>query len=358
MQDRVANLGSRLLMISPGQPQRGGISSETGARLRFSPEDIEDLKENVAGIEYASGNISGRVQIVAHGKNYNTRLEGVSPDYEKMRNIVPIFGRFFTKEEDSERKRVALLGLTVVEKIFGSKDYNPVGEFIRVGWVDFQVIGVLPQKGYSGWRDEDDKVTTPLQTTLGRLVGEPYFNTIEAQVRADASMERVSELIVRRLLFTHRFLPTQTDAVSVRNMAEIQETMQEMSKAFSMLLGSIAFISLLVGGIGIMNIMFVSVSERTKEIGLRKAIGANNSDILFQFVIESVFICCAGGIIGILFGLLACVVVAKFTGWATSISYFSIALAFCFSVLIGLIFGVWPARKASLLNPIEALRRD
>jgi macrolide transport system ATP-binding/permease protein len=358
IQERVASLGSNLLMVSPGEPQRGGISSETGAHLRFTNEDIYDLKENVSGIKYASGNITGRVQIVSNGKNYNTRLEGVSADYEFMRNSTPLIGRFFTKEEDDESKRVVLLGRTVVEKIFGDADFNPVGQFIRVAWVDFLVIGVLPEKGFSGWRDEDDKVTVPLKTALHRLAGTINFSSIDIEVYDNQDMTLVSNSIIKRLLFTHRFAPTQTDAVRVRNMAEVQETMAQMSKAFSMLLGSIAFISLLVGGIGIMNIMFVSVSERTKEIGLRKAIGANNADILFQFIIESVFICCAGGVIGIIFGLGASVIIGKYAGWSTVVTSFSVVLALCFSVIIGLIFGVWPARKASLLNPIDALRHD
>ncbi|MDR1952028.1 MAG: ABC transporter permease [Elusimicrobiota bacterium] len=358
VEERVANLGSNLLMITPGNPQRAGISSESGARLRFTNDDVYDLKENVKGIKYASGNVAGRVQIVANGKNYNTRLEGVSADYEFMRNSTPQIGHFFTKQEDDQKKRVVLLGRTVVEKIYGDADYNPVGDYIRVGWVDFQIIGVLPKKGYSGWRDEDDKVTVPLLTALYRLAGNQYFSSIDVEVENGYDMNIVSDAIVKRLLFIHRFLPAQTDAVRIRNMAEIQETMAQMSRAFSLLLGSIAFISLLVGGIGIMNIMFVSVTERTKEIGLRKAIGANNSDILFQFIIESVFICCSGGIIGIVFGFLASLIIGKYAGWATSISSFSVILAFCFSVLIGLIFGVWPAMKASRLNPIDALRRD
>jgi macrolide transport system ATP-binding/permease protein len=355
---QVSNLGSNLLIINPGEPQRGGISSESGARLRFENSDVYDLKENVAGIKYASGSISGRVQVVGNGKNYNTRLEGVSADYEHMRNSSPKVGRFFTKAEDDEKERVVLLGRTVVEKIFGSADFNAVGEYIRVGWVDFKVIGILPEKGFSGWRDEDDKVTVPLVTALHRLAGTQYFSNIDVQVADGADMQIVSDSIVKRLLFTHRFAPNQTDAVRVRNMAEIQETIAQMSKAFSMLLGSIALISLLVGGIGIMNIMFVSVSERTKEIGLRKAIGANNADILFQFIIESIVVCCAGGMAGIIFGLLAALIIGKYAGWTTAVSSFSVVLAFCFSVLIGLIFGVWPARKASRLNPIDALRHD
>ncbi|MDR2067240.1 MAG: ABC transporter permease, partial [Endomicrobium sp.] len=302
VEEQVSSLGSNLLMVSPGASQKGGISQETGAFMRLKSEDIGDLKNNVEGIKAISGYCIGRSQIVANGHNYNTRLEGVSPDYIDLRDSYPASGRFFTKEEDLERKKVILLGETVVKEIYGDKDFNPIGEYIKVNRIDFQVIGVLPAKGSKGWKDEDDKVLIPLNTALYRVFGVDILNYLDVQVKDNADMSKVSEDIVTRLLFTHRMPSTDKDAVRVLNMADIQEAMSAMARAFSLLLGSIAFISLLVGGIGIMNIMFVSVSERTKEIGLRKAIGANNKDILFQFIIESVFVCCAGGIMGIIFG--------------------------------------------------------
>ncbi|MCL1972578.1 MAG: ABC transporter permease [Endomicrobia bacterium] len=358
IQDQVAGLGSNLLMVSPGITQAGGISSDAGSRMRLAHDDIADLKKNVPGIAAITGYANGRVQVVGNGNNYNTRLEGVSVDYAEMRNSRPSSGRFFTEAENTEKKRVVLLGQTVVKQIFGSADFNPIGEFVKINRADFQVIGVLPVKGSSGFRDEDDKVTMPINTAMYRILGTQYLNSMDVQVKEDFDMQEVADNIVQRLLLTHRFKPTDTGAVRVRNMAEIQETMSSMAKAFSLLLGAIAFISLLVGGIGIMNIMFVSVSERTKEIGLRKAIGANNADILFQFIIESIFVCCAGGIIGILFGAGVSVIISKVAGWTTMVSPFSVILAFCFSAFTGLIFGVWPARKASLLNPIDALRYD
>ncbi|MCL2144270.1 MAG: ABC transporter permease [Endomicrobia bacterium] len=358
IEDQVAGLGSNLLMVFPGASQRGGISSDGGTRMRLFHEDIEDLKKNVAGIAAITGYANGRAQVVANGKNYNTRLEGVSVDYADMRNSHPGSGRFFTETENAEKKRVVLLGQTVIKEIFGGADFNPIGEFIKINRIDFQVIGTLPVKGSSGFRDEDDKIIMPLNTAMYRIIGTENLNNIDVQVKENTDMQEVADAITQRLLFTHRFKPTDKDVIRVRNMAEIQETMSSMANAFSLLLGAIAFISLLVGGIGIMNIMFVSVSERTKEIGLRKAIGANNADILFQFIIESVFVCCAGGIIGIIFGAGVAVIISKVAGWATFVAPSSVALAFCFSALTGLIFGVWPARKASLLNPIEALRYD
>lgn len=358
IEDQVASMGSNLLMVHARASTRGGISSDTGPRLRLVFEDIEDLKRNIPGIAAITGYANGRVQIVANGNNHNTRLEGVSVDYPDMRNSHPSIGRFFNEQENTTKKRVALLGKTVIKEIWGDENFDPIGEYVKINRIDFQIIGVLPTKGSSGWRDEDDKIIVPLNTSMQRVTGDNYLNSMDVQVAEDADMDEVADAIVQRLLFTHRFPSSQKELIRVRNMAEMQETMSSMAKAFSLLLGSIAFISLLVGGIGIMNIMFVSVSERTKEIGLRKAIGANNADILFQFIIESVVVCSVGGIVGILFGSGISIIISKVAGWTTSITSFSVILAFSFSALTGLIFGVWPARKASLLNPIEALRHD
>lgn len=360
IEDQVSGLGSNLLMVSPGSSQKQGISYDAGARMRIQEEDIHDLELNIPEIEDEGivGYITGRGQVVAKGNNYNTRVEGVSPNFPKTRGSYPVLGRFFTKGEDTLRARVAVLGKTVVKEIFGDEDFNPVGEYIKINRIDFQVIGVLPPKGSKGWRDEDDKVLIPLNTAMYRFAGSKELHYLDVQVKSDADMNEVGEDIKTRLLLTHRLPSSERDAVRVINMAEIQAAMEAMGKAFSLLLGSIAFISLLVGGIGIMNIMFVSVSERTKEIGLRKAIGANNTDILFQFIIESIFVCCVGGFIGIIVGAGISFIISKFADWDTIITPFSIVLGFGFSVFIGLIFGVWPARKASLLNPIDALRHD
>ncbi|MCL2335679.1 MAG: ABC transporter permease [Endomicrobia bacterium] len=355
IQDQVSSLGSNLLTVSPGATQRGGISSEAGSRMRLYYTDIADLKRRVPGISGIAGYASGRVQAVANGKNYNTRMDGVSIDYFSIRNSFPSSGRVFTSQEDTEKQKLVLIGETVRQNLFPD-GRDVIGEYIKINRIDFQIIGILPVKGSSGYRDEDDKVVIPLNTALNRVFGTENLSNMDVQVKDGADMGEVSDAIISRLLITHR--QTDRESVRVRNMAEIQETMSSMANAFSLLLGSIAFISLLVGGIGIMNIMFVSVSERTKEIGLRKAIGANNADILFQFIIESIFVCSAGGLIGIVAGSGGAVLVSKIAGWTTSITPFSVILAFCFSALTGLVFGVWPARKASLLDPIDALRHD
>jgi macrolide transport system ATP-binding/permease protein len=359
IEDQVSGLGSNLLIVSPGSSQKQGVSN-AGARMRILEENIRDLELNIPGIEDEGivGYITGRGQVVAKGNNYNTRVEGVSQNFPKTRESYPVLGRFFTKDEDNLRARVAVLGKTVVKEIFGNEDFNPVGEYIKINRIDFQVIGVLPPKGSKGWRDEDDKILIPLNTAMYRFAGSKELHYLDVQVKGDVDMNEVSENIKTRLLFTNRLPSFERDAVRVINMTEIQAAMEAMGEAFSLLLGSIAFISLLVGGIGIMNIMFVSVSERTKEIGLRKAIGANNTDILFQFIIESIFVCCVGGLIGIIVGVGISFIISKFADWDIIITTLSIMLGFGFSIFIGLIFGVWPARKASMLNPIDALRHD
>ncbi|MDR0956562.1 MAG: ABC transporter permease [Endomicrobium sp.] len=357
VEERVSSLGSNLLIVKSGLAQKSGISSEKDYFLRLKNEDVDDLRENVMGIKFISGYSFGRVQVVANGNNYNTIIEGVSPDYAKLRDSYPSIGRFFSEEEDIEKKKVVLLGEVVIKEIYGDRKFNPIGEYIKINRVDFQVIGILPAKGMEGSYDEDDKVIIPLNTALRRVLATNVLNHIDVQVKDGENMNAVSESIIKRLLFTHRMSPMKTDAVRVINMVEIQKIMSSVARTFSLLLCSIAFISLFVGGIGIMNIMFVSVSERTKEIGLRKAVGANNSDILFQFMIESVFVCCTGGIIGILFGS-SVLIIVKFVGWDVITTPFSVILAFCFSGFTGFVFGVWPARKASRLNPIEALRYD
>jgi macrolide transport system ATP-binding/permease protein len=310
----------------------------------------------VPGVEKVAAYVSGRGQATWGGKNWNTRIEGTTADYPALRSAAPARGRFFTAEETITRARLAVIGQTVATQLFGEDE--PIGRFIRVRRVDFQVIGVFPIKGSNGFRDEDDRITVPLNTAMYRLLGREYVDYMDVKVSDAAMMDDVAARITSLLVSLHRLPPSRQDTIEVRNMADIQETITSTTKAFSYLLGGIAFISLLVGGIGIMNIMLVSVSERTREIGLRKAIGATNRDILMQFVIEAVAICVLGGICGIVFGSAVSLGLGKFAGWSTRIAPASVALAFVFSVLIGLIFGVWPARSASRLNPIEALRSE
>lgn len=353
---QLASLGSNILMVRAGSEHRGGVSLESGAVTRFTLEDVNEVKEKISGINRVAPYVTGRGQVIYNGQNWNTRIEATTTDYPFMRNSIPASGRFFTEEETISRAKVAVIGQTVKNQLFADKD--PLGEFIKINRIDFQVIGVFPVKGSSGFRDEDDKVDIPINTAMYRVLGKEYIDYMDVQTTDETVMDDVSQKITKLILRLHRLPETKTDAVNIRNMADIQETVSATMKTFAYLLGSVAFISLLVGGIGIMNIMLVSVTERTREIGLRKAIGANNKDILFQFMIESVVICFLGGLIGIIFGIAISVSLAVFAGWQTKVSLSSILLSSTFSVLVGLVFGTWPARKASQLNPIEALRYE
>jgi macrolide transport system ATP-binding/permease protein len=353
---RISSLGSNLLTVRAASGRMGGISLEGGSQIRLTLEDLAAIREKITGLDMVSGRVSGRGQVVYGGKNWNTSGDGVSPDYAAIHNSVPEYGRFFNDNENVTRAKVAVVGQTIVREVFGGK--NPIGEFMKIRSIDFQVIGVLPAKGATGWRDEDDVVLIPLNTAMYRFLGREFVDNIEVQAKEQGEMDRISDDIKKLLLSLHRKPVSKTELIDIRNMADIQETITATTKTFTFLLGSIAFISLLVGGIGIMNIMLVSVTERTREIGLRKSIGADNRDILFQFIIESIVICLLGGILGILLGSVISLSLAKFAGWSTKISLSSVMLSFTFSALIGLVFGIWPAKKAAALNPIDALRYE
>ena len=353
---RISSLGSNLLFVRASSPRLGGIAMESGASVRFYPDDAVAVREDIPGVKAVVPYVSGRGQVVWGGRNWNTRVEGTNTDYPEVRNSRPDFGRFFTEREMLARDKVAVIGRTLVRELFG--DENPLGQFVKIRGVDFQVIGVLPEKGSSGWRDEDDKVVVPLSTAMHRLLGRDYIDSMDVQVTEVGLMEDVSERIKQLITRRHRLPATRGESIDVRNLADLQETIAATARTFTYLLGSIALVSLLVGGIGIMNIMLVSVTERTREIGLRKAIGANRGDILCQFVLEAVAICGIGGVLGIFLGTAASFALARLAEWTTRVTSYSVALAFFFSVAVGLLFGIWPARKASKLDPIEALRHE
>jgi macrolide transport system ATP-binding/permease protein len=269
----------------------------------------------------------------------------------------PSLGRFFTEDEDLQRSRVAVIGAEVRKQLFGEK--NPIGEMIKVNKVIFQVIGVLPEKGASGFRNADDIVIIPLLTGMRRLMGETQVDYIEVEVDKPENMQDAEDSILSVLNSIHRIPESkQEDSFLVRNMADIQQAMESTIGAISLLLSAVAAISLRVGGIGIMNIMLVSVTERTREIGLRKSVGARAVDILSQFLSESVVVSLTGGLFGVILASLISLTINIAGGWATSITVKSVLLAVLFSSSIGIIFGVYPAKKASELNPIDALRTD
>lgn len=352
---QISSLGANLLMVSPASRRFGGVATEAGAIRGFTLEDLKAIK-NFQEVEAVSPLVQSRAQVVYTDKNWNTRIEGVSSEFQSLRNLFPQRGRFFNDDEVSLKAKVALIGEEVAKQLFSQQD--PLGEFIKINRVDFQIIGILPRRGLIGWRNEDDRIIIPYTTAMFRLFGTEFINIINIKIKDGYDLNEVAQNIKKTLLRLHRLPETKTELIDVQNTAEIQQTITETTKTFSFLLGSIAFISLLVGGIGIMNIMLVSVTERTREIGIRKSIGATNFDILTQFLIESVYVCILGGIIGIILGSGMSIILSTFAKWNTKITLFSIVLAFSFSVVIGVIFGLWPAKKAASLNPIEALRYE
>ncbi|HNW43104.1 MAG TPA: ABC transporter permease [Elusimicrobiales bacterium] len=356
IQKQMSSLGTNLLSVMPGMFRQGGAGLGAGAVSRLTVEDAKAIAEEVPNITRTDANVSGNAQVAYGAKNQRTSVSGVTAVYAAMRNSQPYYGRFFSDAEGARLAKVALVGNTVVKELFGGED--PVGKSIKINRKNFTVIGVLPLKGAQGPRDQDDVVIVPLQTAMKVVLGKTYLDSIWVEVSDFSLMPDVQAKIKELMRRRHNVPAHKDDDVMLMNMAEMQTMLTGTIKTFSTLLGMIAGISLIVGGIGIMNIMLVSVSERTKEIGLRKAIGATSRAVLLQFLIEAVIVSVVGGVIGILAGAGSSLLLSKLSGWAVYISPFSVALAFGFSAGVGIVFGFWPAKKASLLSPIEALRYE
>ena len=356
MEQRIRTLGSNLLSIQGGSARVRGAARGAGSVTRFTSADIEAIRELAPMVKGVTGKASGSGQVVYMNENWNTRIEGVGYDYGEMRASIPEIGRWFSREEISRRDKVAILGMSVVEKLFGN--VNPVGETIKINRINFKVIGIAPEKGASGWRDRDDLIYIPVTTAMHRVLGKNYFDGIDVEIDEIKSMKNAQKKIKLLIAKRHRILKDPDDYFHMHDMSEIQKMLASTTQTMSMLLGAIAAISLLVGGIGIMNIMLVSVTERTREIGLRKAVGGRARDIMTQFLIESVVMTLSGGLMGVLLGFMTSVILSFAAGWATKVTISNIFLAAGFSIAVGMFFGLWPAKKASELNPIEALRYE
>lgn len=357
VQNSIASLGSNMLIVSPGAANRGGPRGAAGSMQTLKYADAEAIKEKIKNIDYVSPTVNGSYQVVNGNLNWNTSVQGVTPEFMAIRSLVVSTGSFITESDMEKRQRVAVIGATVAENLFENE--NPVGKNIRVNNQPFKIIGIIESKGQSSMgQDQDDVVYIPITTAQERMLGITYIQSINIQVSSQDKMEQVQEEIEVLLRQRHHILSGKEDDFHVRNLTSLMETMSQTTSMITLLLGSIAGISLIVGGIGIMNIMMVSVTERTREIGIRKALGATFKNIMMQFLIESVVIGVIGGIIGIGFGCAASVLIAKFGDFNTVITMFPILLSFSFSVGIGLFFGIYPARKAAKLDPIDALRYE
>ncbi|RJO63653.1 MAG: ATP-binding cassette domain-containing protein [Candidatus Omnitrophota bacterium] len=356
IEKQLASLGSNLLVVRPGSSRIHGVALEAGSVTRFTFQDVASIRKLTREVKRVSPAVTGRGQLVYGNKNWNTQVEGVETDYSAIRASYPAVGRFFSDEEVRSREKVAVLGTTVARELFA--DANPVGETIKINLINFKVIGVLYSKGAAGFRDQDDTVLIPVTTAMYRVFGKEYIDTIYVEALSSESLDVAQDVISNAIIKQHRLAKSGEDTFQIHNMADIKKTLESTTKTMSTLLGAIAAISLLVGGIGIMNIMLVSVTERTREIGLRKAIGANNKDIMAQFLIEAVLMSFIGGISGVLLGGGVSVLITMVAGWAAKVSWFSIVLATTFSLAVGIVFGLWPAQKASQLDPIEALRYE
>lgn len=357
IQSSIEGLGSNLLTVMPGvvQPGRGIVSSGRGSAETLKNEDVDILKQ-ITGVDYVSPELQRRFQITSTGgNNTNTTIIGVNTEYQQVRNVSIEQGLFIAENQLRSMARVAVLGPTVAQDLFADSD--PVGKTIRINKINFKVIGVLAPKGSAGFFNPDDMVFVPLTTMQKILAGADFLSTIAISVKEKNLMPQVQTEATTRLSAKHRVDPQAPD-FSIISQADILGALTQVTDTFTIFLAAVAGISLLVGGIGIMNMMLTTVTERTREIGLRKAIGAKKKDISMQFLAEAIMLTFSGGVVGVLLGWIVSVVVSHFAGIVTQVSLQAVFLAFGVSASIGIIFGYYPARRAAGLNPIEALRYE
>jgi putative ABC transport system permease protein len=362
VEEQIKALGTNLIIVLPGSVTSGGVRMGSGSRPTLSDDDAYALQRELAEIEAAAPAVRGTGQVVFGGSNWSTVFFGVTPEYFEVRNWVVASGRTFDAAEVTGAAKVVLLGETVARNLFGDSD--PIGQVVRVRRVPMQVIGVLETKGQSlQGNDQDDVILMPITTARKRVLGVSaarlrFAGSISVKVRDGADMAHAEAEMRTLLRQRHRLQPAQDDDFTLRNLSEVMGAREESTRVMTLLLASVAAVSLLVGGIGIMNIMLVSVTERTREIGLRMAVGARARDILSQFLVEAVTLALVGGLAGIALGVGGSFAIGHFAGWRTELQVDAIVLAVGFAAGVGVFFGFYPARKASRLLPIEALRYE
>ncbi len=352
---RIQALGPTLLTIFPGQSFQGGVAS--GNRVSLTVDDDTALAQSARYLEAVVPELTRQLQIQRGNQNLNANIVGTTSNYAVVRSYDLTAGRMFTTGEDVARRRFAVLG-SAVPDMFNANGAAMIGQEIQIRGIPFQIIGILSEKGSQGFNNPDEQILIPLQTARFRVMGTDRLRSITAKVADPQHMNLAMIEIERVIRRQHKIRPGGENDFQIRNQTDVLSTFQQTTQTFGFLLAGIAAVSLLVGGIGIMNIMLVSVTERTREIGVRKALGATRRNILMQFLVEALVLCLVGGTVGVLLGSLGAVVLSKFAHWNTAISPFSIALAFFFSAVVGLFFGIWPARRAAKLDPIEALRYE
>ena len=356
IENSISSLGSNLLVVLPGAPRTPGARSSQGSMKSLKISDYEAIAK-LEGVKAASPMTNGSYVVIYQNKNWTTSVAGVNSNFQDVNNWTMTSGRFFSDKNVQNRERVAVVGQTVVKNLFADED--PVGKEIRVKNIPFRVIGVLKSKGNGTMgNDQDDTVLIPYTTSMERVEGIDYLRMVYVVSKDDEGIDRLQADIENLLRVRHNIKDTNLDDFNIQNMKSIMETVAQTTGTFTLFLGAVAAISLVVGGIGIMNIMLVSVTERTREIGVRKALGATYSVIVTQFLIEAVVISLMGGFIGIAFGIGASKVIGMVSGMSTIVSVPTIIMSFAFSMAIGLIFGIYPARKAAKLNPIDALHYE
>ncbi|MCW5575879.1 MAG: ABC transporter permease [Burkholderiales bacterium] len=362
IEDQIKGLGTNLIILMPGSTTAGGVRMGAGSRNTLTEEDGYAIQRDIPGVQASAPTLRGTGQVVGGSGNWSTVFYGVTPEYFEARNWVVAEGKGFDMADVTGAAKVALLGDTVARSLFG--DADPVGQVIRIRTVPFTVIGVLERKGQSlGGQDQDDVILMPISTARKRVLGQGAgrlrtVGSVSIKVRDGEDMKEVEGQIRELMRQRHRIQQDREDDFTLRNLSEVLATREESSRIMGLLLAAVASVSLLVGGIGIMNIMLVSVTERTREIGLRMAVGARGRDILTQFLVEAITLALIGGLLGIVLGLGGSLAIGHFAGWPIHLGMEPVALSVGFAAAIGIFFGFYPARKASLLLPIEALRYE
>ncbi len=356
VQDRIQALGPTLLSLYPGQSFMRGVASDV--RVSLTMDDDTALANNARYVTDVVPELSRNLQVQKGTQNINVNVVGTTPNYVPVKNYTVTAGRMFTAGDDAARRRFAVLG-SAVPTMLNANAAAMIGQELLIRGIPFEIIGILSEKGSQGsFFNPDEQILIPLQTARYRIMGTDRLRSITVKVQDMSSMNLAMIDVERVLRRQHKIRPGQDNDFQIRNQTDILATLQQTTETFKYLLAGIAAVSLLVGGIGIMNIMLVSVTERTREIGVRKALGATRFNVMFQFLVEALVLCLVGGMIGVVIGTIGAVVLSKLAHWNTLISPFAILLAFVFSAAVGLFFGIWPAKRAASLDPIVALRYE